>query len=192
MLRLTILTVGMSLVGTRVLAQERLATLDDVRRALSPGDAISVVRTNGQPISGTVMHLTNGDVEIRTETRKGKYDPVVREVVTIPLAGIRSLERPPDPVGNGILTGLAVGAGVGAGLFAYGAAVDANEMDEWASGGAVLAAGIAGLGALVGWLVDSSNSKPHIRFDAASTSSARLVVRPMIGRRLGLGIRLSF
>jgi hypothetical protein len=171
-------------------AQGQAVTLDELRRELSPGDVISVVQISGDSVSGRLVRVADTTLDIRTETRQvtGKQ----RLDVTVALGTIRSLERPRDSSRNGMIIGAGVGAGMSLAMFVYAAATDYNEIDEW--GPMYLAMGTAytGLGALVGWGIDRAHSKPHIRFDAPSSETMTIRVTPLLARRKGVTLVLSF
>ena len=129
-LLLPALIVALCMIGTSpALAQVQVATLEELRLELSPGDFISLVQTTGDSVRGRLVRFADTALDIRTETRQvtGKQ----HLDVTVPLGTIRSLERPRDSSRNGVLIGAGVGAGVSLGTFIYAAAVDYNEIDEW-------------------------------------------------------------
>jgi hypothetical protein len=173
------LILALCILGTSpALAQVREATLEELRRELSPGDFISLVQTTGDSVSGRLVRFTDTALDIRTEQAAGKQ----RLDLTVPLVTIRSLERPRDSSRNGVLIGAGVGAGVSLGMFIYAAAVDYNEIDEWGPTYAAMGAAYTGIGALAGWAIDSAHSKPHVRFRVA----------PVLARRKGFALTLSF
>ena len=172
------------------LAQGRVATLDELRRELSPGDVITVVQTSGDSVSGELVRFADTALDIRTETRQatGKQ----RLNLTVPLGAIRSLERPRDSSRNGVLIGAGAGAGMSLAMFTYAAAVDYNEIDEWGPTYLAMGAAYTGIGALVGWWIDSAHAKPPIRFDAPAAGTVRIRVAPLLARRKGMALVLSF
>ena len=172
-------------------AQVRVGTLDELRRALSPGDVISVVHTAGDSVSGRLLRLGDTDLDIRAETQE-RSGQQRRLDITIPLSAIQSLERPRDSSRNGALIGATVGAGVVGALVVYAVAVDRNEIDEWAPIYLAYGALSTGIGALVGWAVDSGHSKPHVRFDRRSTAATTVRVMPLLSRKPGLAVVVSF
>ncbi len=172
-------------------AQVRVDTLDELRRTLSPGDVISVVHSSGELVSGRLLHLGDTDLDIRAETREASGQQR-RLDIRIPLGAIQSLERPRDSSRNGALIGAAVGAGIVGALSVYAIVVDRNEIDEWAPIYLAYAALSTGIGALVGWAVDSGNSKPHVRFDRRSTEATTVRVTPLLSRKPGLAVVVSF
>ncbi len=179
------------MIGTSpALAQVPLATLEELRREVSPGDFISLVQTTGEPVSGRLVRVTDTALDIRTEIRQatGKQ----RLDLTVPLTTIRTLERPRDSSRNGLRIGAGVGAGVALGMFTYAAAVDYNEISEWAPMYLVMGAVYTGVGALVGWAIDSAHSKPHLRFNAPSAGAMRIQVAPLLARRKGMAFVVSF
>jgi hypothetical protein len=163
--------------------------LDQLRGALAPGDFISV-QTAGSSVTGRLVRFADSALEIRTGTRPvaGKQ----RVDVTVPLAAIRSLDRPRDSSRNGALIGAGVGAGVSLGMFVYAAAVDYNEIDEWGPLYLAMGAVYTGVGALVGWAIDSAHSKPHVRFTAPPAAAMTIRVAPLLARRKGMVLVLSF
>ena len=109
-----------------------------------------------------------------------------------PFGTIQSLERPRDSSRNGVLIGADVGAGVSLAKFTYAAAVDYNEIDEWGPIYLAMGAAYTGVGALVGWAIDSAHSKPHVRFNAPSAETMKIRVAPLLARRKGMAVALSF
>ena len=183
--------VALVMIGTTpALAQVPLVTLEELQRELSPGDFVSLVQTTGEPVSGRLVRVTDTALDIRTEIRQatGKQ----RLDLTVPLATIRTLERPRDSSRNGLRLGAGVGAGVGLGMFIYAAAVDYNEIDEWAPMYLAIGAVFTGVGALVGRAVDSAHSKPHVRFNAPSADTMKIRVAPLLTRRKGMAFVVSF
>ena len=172
-------------------AQVRVATLDELRRAVSPGDVVSVVQTTGGSIKGRLLRLGTADLEIRAEIEE-RGRPRRRDDITIPFSAVQSLERRRDSSRNGTAIGAAVGAGISGAMFVSAAAVDWNEVDEWAPIYLGYGAVFSGVGALVGWAVDSGRSKPHVRFDRRSTSALELRVAPLASRRAGVVVMMSF
>jgi hypothetical protein len=163
----------------------RVTSLEELGAQLAPGDFITVVPANGQPVAGRLTRIDPLDLSILTTGRSaGPRD------LTIPIDGILSLERRRDPVRNGAVLGAAIGAGIGGGLFLTAAVVDLNEMTEWAPIYAGMTAAATGIGALIGWAMDAARSKPHIRFDA-SGGKTTLNVQPMYARGVGIGLALS-
>ena len=77
-------------------------------------------------------------------------------------------------------------------MFVYAAAVDYNEIDEWGPLYLAMGAAYTGLGALVGWAIDSAHSKPHVRFNAPPTAAVTIRVAPLLARRKGMVLVLSF
>jgi len=173
-------------------AQVRLASLDDVRRELARGDLVTIVRHTGDPIRGRLLAVGSATLDLRAEDQTTTAGGRPLRDVTIPWTDLVSLERPRDSSRNGALIGAGVGGGFWLAMFVYGAAVDYNEMEEWAP--AYLAAGgvSAGIGALAGWAIDRAHSKPHIRFDAPSSTRLRMRAVPLRSRRPGVAIVLSF
>ena len=185
------LIVALCMIGTSpALAQVQVGTLEEFRRELSPGDFISLVQTTGDSVRGRLVRFADTALDIRTETRlaTGKQ----HADVTVPLGTIRSLERPRDSSRNGVLIGAGVGAGVSLGMFIHAAAVDYNEIDEWGPLYLAYGAVYTGVGALVGWAIDSAHSKPHVRFNAPSAQTMRIRVAPLLARRKGMALVLSF
>ena len=165
LLRLPALIVALVMIGTSpALAQVRQTTLEELRHELSPGDFISVVQTSGESVSGRFVGFGDTVLDIRSEGQQ-------RRAVTVPLDTIRSLERPRDSSRNGLRIGASVGGGISLGMFVYAAAVDSNEIGEWAPMYLAMGALYTGVGALVGWAIDSAHSKPHIRFNAPSAET---------------------
>lgn len=172
-------------------AQVPVATLDDMRRALSPGDFISIVQTTGDPVSGRLRRFGDTDLDLQVEPRQAPSEQRRTVDVKVPLSAIRSLERPRDSSRNGAIIGAGIGAGFSLAMFVHAAAVDFNEIDEWGRGYLAAGAITTGIGALAGWAIDRAHSKPHIRFDAPpGTMTIRAV--PLRSRGLGIAMVLSF
>ena len=184
------LTIGVG--ASPAAAQVRVATLDDLRRELSPGDIVSVVQTAGDPVKGRLLRFGDADVEIRSEPRQLPGQPRRSLDVRIPRASIQTLERPRDSSRNGMLIGAGAGAGVSLAMFAYAAAVDANEIDEWAPAYLGVGGILTGVGALIGWAVDAAHSRPYVRFEASPTARMRIRVVPSFSRAPGMALVVSF
>lgn len=190
-LRLPTLIVALVTIGgLPALAQVREATLEELRHELSPGDFISLVQTSGESVTGRLVGFGDSALDIRSEIREdtGKQ----RLNITVPLATIRSLERPRDSSRNGLLIGAGIGGGLVLGMFVYAAAVDYNEIDEWAPMYLAMGAVYTGVGALVGWAIDSARSKPRVRFNAPSAETIRIGVAPLLARRKGMAFVIAF
>jgi len=190
-LRLPTLIVALVTIGgLPALAQVREATLEELRHELSPGDFISLVQTSGESVTGRLVGFGDSALDIRSEIREdtGKQ----RLNITVPLATIRSLERPRDSSRNGLLIGAGIGGGFVLGMFVYAAAVDYNEIDEWAPMYLAMGAVYTGVGALVGWAIDSARSKPRVRFNAPSAETIRIGVAPLLARRKGMAFVIAF
>ena len=64
------LTIGVG--ASPAAAQVRVATLDDLRRELSPGDMVSVVQTAGDPVRGRLLRFGDADLaKTAVESRTG-------------------------------------------------------------------------------------------------------------------------
>ena len=177
--------------ATPAAAQTQLATIDDVQRQLARGDTISVVTDTGEPVVGWLERFGSVDLDVRV----GNTVPARRvgnmRIVTIPVDRIQSLERRPDSVRNGTAIGALVGAAFVGTMFAYAVAVDRNEMDEWAPIYAKAAVLFTGVGALAGWAVDRSHSKPGLIFNRAAATRT-IAIGPTFSRGPGLALQLSF
>jgi len=191
-LRLPALIVALDMVGASpALAQVRVATLDELRREVIPGDLISVVQTTGDSVRGRLQRFGDTDLDIQAETRQTPGQQPHALDIKIPLSAIQSLERPRDSPRNGALIGAGVAAGLAVAQFVWAAAVDYNEIDEWGPIYLVMGGAYTGLGALAGWAIDLAHSKPHIRFDAPSgTMTIRAV--PLLSRGPGIALAVSF
>jgi len=91
-----------------------------------------------------------------------------------------------------VLIGAGIGGGLVLGMFVYAAAVDFNEIDEWAPMYLAMGAVYTGVGALVGWAIDSAHSKPLVRFTAPSAPTMRMGVAPLLARRKGMAFVMAF
>jgi hypothetical protein len=172
-------------------AQTRLASLEELRRELGNGDAITVAAPDGELVAGRLMRIGTDDLEIRLRDRHGSRDRRPR-TVTVPFDRIKWLERRRDSPRNGLAIGAAIGTAIGAGMFLYATAIDRNEIDEWGPLYASATAIFTGVGALVGWRIDAAISKPHIRFDGAAGGRHSVGIRPLYSRQCGLGVVVSF
>ena len=170
----------------------RVAALDELRRELSPGDFISVVQTTGDSVRGRLQRFGDTDLDLQAETQQAPPEQRRPLDLKIPLSAIQSLERPRDSSRNGALIGAGIGGGVSLAMFVYAAAVDYNEIDEWAPTYLAIGGIYTGLGALAGWAIDRAHSKPHIRFDAPSPRTVTIRAVPLLSRGPGMAIVLSF
>lgn len=189
--RFPALIVALVTIGTSpALAQARQTTLEELRHELSPGDFISLVQSSGETVNGRLVGFGDSALDIRSETREaaGKQ----RLDITVPLATIRSLDRPRDSSRNGLIIGAGIGGGLVLGMFVYAAAVDYNEIDEWAPMYLAMGAVYTGVGALVGWAIDSAHSKPHLRFNAPSADTMKIGVAPLLARGKGMAFVVAF
>jgi hypothetical protein len=180
------------------IAQTRVTSLEELRRELASGDVITVVPAGGPEVKGRLVRVGPDDLGIRPA--KGSRGGSLRDV-TVRFDAIQSLRRPRDSARDGAAIGAGVGAAFAGAMFIYALAVDRNEIEEWAPIYAGFAAGQIGIGALIGWTVDASHSKPDIRFDASPARHTRVSVHPIIrrgpstmlgtGRGIGLAVSVS-
>jgi hypothetical protein len=180
-----------TLIATPCVAQTHLRSLEDLRNALAPGDLITVVSEDGQPITGRLIRFGDADLDLRVGSKHPSPEGGLRDV-TMPVSAIQSLERRRDPARNGAALGAGVGAGVGGAMFAYAFVVDRNEMDEWTPAYLGATAVFTGMGALIGWAIDATRSKPHIAFEPSSPGKAKVSMQPVYLRRRGIGLAVSF
>ena len=152
-------TIGASL----AIAQTPVTSLEELRHELAAGDLITVATAAGQPVAGRLVRLGDIDLDLRLVRAPREAG---RRNLTIPLDGIRSIERPRDSARDGAKIGAGIGLAYGAAMFVHAMVIDRNEMDEWAPFYAGATAISCGIGALIGWAIDAGRSKPHIRFDA--------------------------
>jgi HAMP domain-containing protein len=169
-------------------AQVQLSSLDEVRREVAAGDAVSIVRKSGGPIAGWVIRIADTTLEVRPK----RPDHRQGLAVTVPLDDLTSLERLRDTSRDGALIGAGVGGGAALALIAYAAAVDYNEIDEWGPIYAAAGTVVTGIGALAGWAIDRSRFKPLVRFDARPSGSVTTRLAPLPGRRRSLAIVVGF
>lgn len=97
-----------------------------------------------------------------------------------------------DSSRNGALMGAGVGAGIAGAMFVYGLAVDRNEIDEWAPLYLGYGAAFTGIGALVGWAIDAAQSKSVRRFKAPHADARSVRMAPLLGRRKGIAVAVTF
>lgn len=191
-LALPALLAGFGSIGASpAIAQTRLTSLDDLRRALATGDFITLVPAAGESVTGRLTRIGPDDLDVRVADKHTRQVRGPRDV-TIALDAIRSLDRPRDPVRNGAAIGAGIGAGVGGALFVHALVVDRNEVDEWGPAYLGATAVSVGIGALIGWAIDAAHSKPHIIFDASSDRRAKVNVRPVCSRGPGIALVVSF
>ena len=194
--RVTEVTLGISMFLSAIAAspcsaQTRVTSLEQLRGTLAAGDLIAVVPADGQPVIGRLTRLGEADLDLRVVNKRTPQERAPR-TVTIPLDAIQSLERRRDSVRNGAAIGAGIGAGFGAAIFTYAFVIDRNEMDEWAPRYVGAAAAYTGIGALIGWAIDASRSKPHITFAPSSQGNPKVSVQPVYLRRRGIGLAVSF
>jgi hypothetical protein len=183
--------VGLGLLGGgSAAAQVRVSTVEELQRTLSPGDVVSVVRTEGGAIEGRLLRIGAAGLEIRGEVEEAGRRR--RGDITIPFTALQSLERRRDSPRNGALIGAGAGAAVAGAMFVGAVVVDRNEIDEWAPIYMGYGAVFSGIGALVGWAVDSGRSKPPVRFDRRSAGALDVKVAPLLSRRRGAVVTMSF
>ena len=171
-LRLPALIVALVMIGTSpALAQVREATLEELRQELSPGDFISLVQTSGESVTGRLRGLRghrHSTSAAETREDRGQTTPEHRRDITLSLSAIRSVGAASRLFAQWRRSsGQAIGGGVSLGMFVYAAAVDYNEIDEWAPMYLAMGAVYTGVGALVGWAIDSAHSKPHVTIQRA-------------------------
>lgn len=184
---------GQSQTTSRADGEVRVATLDELRRELSPGDFISsVVQTTGDSVRGRLRRFGDTDLDLQAETQQAPPEQRRPLDLKIPLSAIQSLERPRDSSRNGALIGAGIGGGFSLAMFVYAAAVDYNEIDEWAPTYLAIGGIYTGLGALAGWAIDRAHSKLHIRFDAPSPGTVTIRAVPLLSRGPGMAMVLSF
>jgi hypothetical protein len=176
--------------GSSAAAQVRVSTVEELQRTLSPGDDVLVVRTEGGAIEGRLLRIGTAGLEIHGEVEEAGQ-PRRRRDITIPFSALQSLERRRDSSRNGALIGAGVGAAITGAMFISAVAIDRNEIDEWAPIYMGYGAMFSGMGALVGWAVDSGRSKP-IRFDRPSAGALEVRVAPVLSRRPGVVVMISF
>lgn len=183
---------GQSPTTRRADGDVRVATLEELRRELSPGDFISVVQTTGDSVRGRLRRFGDTDIDLEGETQQAAPKQGRPPALKIPLSAIQALERPRDPSRNGALIGAGIGGGSALAAFVYAAAVDYNEIDEWGPTSLAIGGLYTGLGALAGWAIDRARSKPHIRFDAPSPGTVSIRPVPSLSRGPGMAMVLSF
>ena len=183
---------GQSQSTSREDGARRVVTLDELRRELRPGDFISVVQTTGEPVRGRLRRFGDSYLDLLTEAQRAPRQARRPLSLTIPLGAIQSLERRPDPSRNGALIGAGIGGGLSLAMFVYAAAVDRNEIDEWAPTYLAIGGICTGLGALGGWAIDRMNSKPHNRFSAPTAGTVSIRAVPLLSRRQGMTMVLVF
>ena len=172
------------------IGQTRLASVEELRGRLAPGDSITIVPADGPPLAGRLIRLGEDALDLRVVDTRRRQGRGSRDV-TMPLDAIRSLERRRDPVRNGAAIGAGIGAGFGAAMFTHAFVIDRNEIEEWAPLYAGAAAVCTGIGALIGWAIDAARSKPHIMFEP-SHGKTGISVQPLHRRARGIAVAVSF
>jgi hypothetical protein len=172
-------------------AQTRPTSPEELQRELAAGDVITVVPASGQRVSGQLLRQTAAGLEIRPADKRHVRGAGSRDL-TIPLDAIHWLERPRDPVRNGVIIGTSTGAAVGGAMFLTAFVIDRNEMDEWAPFYLGATAVCTGIGALVGWTLDAARSKPYLTYYATPGARTNISVRPLGARGLGIGLVVAF
>jgi hypothetical protein len=188
---LPVLAVIVAFEATPLSAQTRV-TLDVLRAELAPNDSVSLVQTSGESVTGRLLRVSDTDLDVRIVTRRSQGQERRQLDLNIPFSVIQSLDRPRDSSRNGALIGAGVGAGFVGSMFVYAAAVDRNEIDEWGPIYLSYGALYTGLGALIGWAIDRAHSKPHIRYDALSSSATTIRMVPLLSRGPGIALALAF
>ena len=186
----SIVLVALATGAAPCIAQTPVTSLEELRRELAVGDFITVVPADGQPVAGRLVRFGNVDLEVRLATGRTPQERGQQEV-TIPLNAIQSLERPRDSARNGAAIGAGIGAAVGGAMFVSAVVIDRNEIDEWAAFYVGAAAVCTGIGALVGWAIDTVNSKPHVRFDASFGRRTAIRVQPTYSRGGGIALAVT-
>jgi hypothetical protein len=177
--------------GRPCAAQTRLTSPEELQRELAAGDVITVVPASGPRVSGKLLRQTAAGLEIRPADKRHVRGAAPRDL-TIRLDAIQWLERPRDPVRNGVIVGTGTGAAVGGAMFITAFVIDRNEMDEWAPFYLGATAVCAGIGALIGWTVDAANSKPYLIYLASPGDRTTVGIRPLRSRGLGIGLVVAF
>ena len=77
-------------------------------------------------------------------------------------------------------------------MFVNAVVIDRNEIDEWAAFYVGAAAVCTGIGALIGWAIDTANSKPHVRFDGSLGRRTAISVQPVYSRGGGIALAVTF
>lgn len=165
--------------------------ISQLRSELHKGDVVSVTGRDGQSWRGSVKRVGYEDIEVQCEktfTRTGSSS--LR--LSVPYSEIAKLERHRDSTLNGTLVGAGVGAGLALGMFAYLAAVDANEMDEWGGPMMAFTAMTTGVGAFIGWTVDAVQSRPTFTYRPDVARGTKVSVGPMVSHAPGVAVRISF
>lgn len=190
-LTLVISTAVGAFTGPPCAAQTTLTSPEELQQELAAGDVITVVPASGRRVSGKLLRQTAAGLEIRPADKRHVGGAGARNL-TIPLDAIQWLERPRDPVRNGVIIGTGTGAAVGGAMFLTAFVIDRNEMDEWAPFYLGATAVCAGIGALVGWTVDAAKSKPSLIYVASPGGRTTVGSRPLRSRGLGIGLVVAF
>jgi hypothetical protein len=138
------------------LAQYQITSLDELRRELSAGDLVTVVQKDGDSVTGRLVGVGSGGLNIQPEGRRPK--------LTVRVNALDSVERQGDSVRNGAVIGALVGATPVLTMFMYALAVDRNEIDEWAPMYLGFGAATTTIGTLAGLAIDRAHSRPRAKF----------------------------
>jgi hypothetical protein len=157
-------------------AQESFA---DVQRLLRPGDAVSLIDTNGSEIRGRVAGVGSSSLRIATRQSEREW----------PAQAIWQIRRNGDSLRNGTLIGLTIGGAIGVvGGLAWASLLH-NE-GHGALGGFVFLATVgAGSGAGLGAGFDALIRDRTLVYQRTN----RMAISPIVARdRAGLQVRIRF
>ena len=136
-----------ALLPTLSWAQQPVHSLPELETRVFLGDAVRVIDINEQAIDGRLQRISADSLAL-------VVDGGLRELSEVNIREIR--KRSPDRWWNGALIGAGIGVGTGV---ATAAAVCEGGAECTAWGTALLAPGLAGMGAGIGALIDFAISK---------------------------------
>jgi hypothetical protein len=162
--------------ATPLAAQESFA---DVQRLLRPGDAVSLIDTNGSEVRGRVAGVGASSLRIATRQSEREW----------PAQAIWQIRRNGDSLRNGTLIGLTIGGAIGVvGGLAWASLLH-NEGHGAMSGFLFLAGVGAGGGAAMGAGFDALIRDRRLIYQRTN----RMAMVPMVGRGgAGLQLRIRF
>jgi hypothetical protein len=169
--------------GPERAAQGIATSYQELKLLVRPGDAVTLVDSTGQKVSGRITDLSASALAMTVDGRSREWRET--EVSTI-------TQRRQDSLTNGALIGL----GVGAASAAVGGAVwAANTVADDTNAGdvAVVLAFYGGIGAAIGVGVDAMITKHYVIFDRRPGSGVTVSVAPQLGfGRAGARLSIGF
>ena len=159
----------------------RVATAQDAasaRTASAYGKAVRITAIDGSEQTGRLVSLSDSDVVFRRHSND----------ISIPLGGVRSIEKVSHSLRNGALIGLGVGVvlGVTPGYNAYRGDLG-YELGTLVDGGV-----FAGIGAGIGLLVGLAKASDNLLYLAPGSSSSITLTPRLSPRQQSLALALRW